>query len=219
MSKTLFNPDDPFPLRSVSYQEAQKHSEEADRWLGLNTAQLESAISLKYGQSKNPDEQHWIGLPIQTLLTPYIELRIMLSILAPTQGVRVVDLGAGYGRMGFVLARHYPEVDFVGYEIIEERAVEAQRGFERHQCTRAKMICGDLSKTSPVLSDIYFIYDYGSRTAVLKTLEDLKKIANRRPIVVIGRGRLARDLIEQETPWLSQVTRPAHHGNFSIYRS
>jgi precorrin-6B methylase 2 len=145
----------------------------------------------------------------------------MLSLLSPAVGSTVVDLGAGYGRMGFVLSRHYPDVSFVGYEIVEERVSEAKRCLEHHGCQNSEMLCEDLSakEFQPTSADFYFIYDYGSRIAISKTLNDLRTIARSHPIVVVGRGRLSRDLIEQENPWLSGVNAPEHHGNFSIYRS
>ena len=52
-----------------------------------------------------------------------------------------------------------------------------------------------------------------------KTLNDLRGIALRRPIAVVGRGRASRDAIERHHPWLSQVVPPSHHGIYSIYRS
>jgi hypothetical protein len=222
VSELSFDPTDPFPLLSGErlYSEAQKHSAEVDAWLGLKTNEIEESLLLRNSQT-NSDTQHWIGLPSRSLLTPYTELRSILSHVSPSDGDNVVDLGAGYGRLGFVLARHYPAVDFIGYEIVNERVAEASRCFEKHQCHRAIMLREDLSAPGfvPVSAAFYFLYDYGSRTAVVKTLNDLRTIAQARAITVIGRGRLSRDLIERENPWLSQVNVPSHHRNFSIYRS
>jgi hypothetical protein len=221
MSEHLFNSLDPYPLRSLSYSEAQRHSLLVDNWLGLRAPEIETTLALEKGGPKSRDQEWWIGLSTHALLTPYTELRKMLSLLSPVPGNQVVDLGAGYGRMGFVLARHYPEVSFIGYEIVEERVAEARRCFENHGCQNSKMLHEDLSAIDFQLTtaNFYFIYDYGSRVAITKTINDLREIARTRSITVIGRGRLSRDLIEQENPWLSQVNLPEHHGNFSIYRS
>jgi protein-L-isoaspartate O-methyltransferase len=221
MSERAFNPLDPYPLTSMSYQEAQKHSELVDSWLDLRTREIETELTRQKNVRKHQDHEWWIGLPIHVLLTPYTELRKMLFLLNPSSGSKVVDLGAGYGRMGFVLSTHYPEVSFIGYEIVGERAKEAKRCLEYHGCQKSKMLCEDLSANGfePAIADFYFIYDYGSRVAISKTLNDLRMIARGRSIAVVGRGRLSRDLIEQENPWLSGVNAPEHHGNFSIYRS
>src|SRR5262245_35420767 len=100
-----FDPADPFPLLppdSHSYADAQAHSEQADAWLGLETARVESSIRRKYqelGLEDDPDHQLWIGLTTRSMLTPYTEFRALLSKLAPHPGQTVADLGAGYGRM------------------------------------------------------------------------------------------------------------------------
>lgn len=39
----------------------------------------------------------------------------------------VVDIGAGYGRLGFYLAIFHPGVKFIGYEIVPERVKQSQR--------------------------------------------------------------------------------------------
>jgi hypothetical protein len=82
-------------------------------------------------------------------------------------------------------------------------------------------LCADLSDLAfrPLAAEFYFIYDYGTPRAISKTLEDLRVIAQRQAITVVGRGRSSRDAIEREQPWLSQVMKPEHHGHYSIYRS
>jgi precorrin-6B methylase 2 len=158
---------------------------------------------------------------VQTLLTPYLEIRQMLEDLAPAPGSTLVDLGAGYGRIGFVVARHFPEVNFIGYEFVKERVDEGTRCLAIQGATRARLLQADLFSKSFVLprAKFYFLYDYGSREAIEQTLNALKEAARAHPITVIGRGRLTRDLIEREHPWLSQVNPPRHRGNYSIYCS
>lgn len=223
-----FRPDDPFPLLSSgshSYADAQEHAEAVDAWLGLEVARTEERIVSRAGRESAPGadrgQQLWIGLPPRALLTPYTELRLMLELLAPPPGSLLVDLGAGYGRMGFVLARHRPGSLFVGFERVEERVSEGTRALARAGCGQARLECRDLEARDfiPPRAFAYFIYDYGSREAIARTLRDLMTIAREAPIRVIGRGRATRDRIEREEPWLSQINTPEHHGNFSIYRS
>ena len=53
------------------------------------------------------------------------------------------------------------------------------------------MLVADLSALDfkPEPAQFYFIYDFGSREAIEKTLQDLRSIAALQPISVIGRGR------------------------------
>ncbi|MCM2324247.1 MAG: class I SAM-dependent methyltransferase [Oligoflexia bacterium] len=216
-----FDPTHPFPLLpegSHSYPEAQAHAEAVDAWLGLRTAEIEAELAVR---PRPEGQQLWIGTPTRVFLTPYTELRLLLDRLAPGAGTTIVDLGAGYGRMGFVLGVHHPGVRFLGYEFVEERVKEGQRGLARWTYPGIELRQADLAAASflPEPADFYFIYDYGTREAIEKTLGDLREIARLRPLTVIGRGRASRDAIERRHPWLSQVVPPRHFGHYSIYRT
>jgi hypothetical protein len=216
-----FDPADPYPNPGPStYADAQAHSAQVDAWLGIDTHAIEASLQ----KSRHPGQQLWIGLPVQAMLTPYTELREMLAHLAPSPGQAVVDLGAGYGRMGFVVARHHPGVRFVGYEFVAERVAAGQAALRSQGATPASGIelrRRDLASArfAPLPADFYLIYDYGTREAIQKTLEDLRGIAQSRRVTVIGRGRASRDAIEREHPWLSQVNPPEHRGHYSVYRT
>lgn len=223
MSALPLDPNDPFPLLSetaLSYAEARIHARAVDALLGLHCEEIEQELVLR-GEIPVPGEQAWIGLGVDALQTPYTEFRQILARLDPLPGQRLVDLGAGYGRLGFVLCRHHPEVEFVGYELVRERVEDGSRALRAAGCTRARLLQADLASRefTPVSADFYFIYDFGTRDSIAKCLADLKRIARDRPITVIGRGRSSRDSIERQEPWLSQVLPPEHHDHFSIYRS
>ena len=117
-----FDPRDPIPWVEEdqwTYAREQAHSERVDEWLGLRTEETEARVQAetKAGQ----DENLWVGLPVTALLTPYTETRRMLAMLALPPGARIVDLGAGYGRMAFVIQAHFPELSFTGYEKVGAR--------------------------------------------------------------------------------------------------
>lgn len=217
-----FDPNDPFPLiplESHTYAEAQAHSEKVDEWLGFETKAVEEKILSRESSS----QVLWLGLPVQALQTPYTEIRAILQELGPRPGQTIVDLGAGYGRMGLVIARHYPKVNFFGYEFVGERVRESLRILSTTNPSHPliHVLEADLGDPSfsPVPADFYFLYDFGARWAIEKALQDLRKIARDRAIVVVGRGRSSRDAIERHHPWLSQVVEPRHFPHFSIYRS
>ncbi len=217
----FFDAANPFPHvdeEVVTYPEAQAHSAEVDRWLGLDTERIEAALGAKCPEG----QEHWLGLPVRALLTPYTELRSLLERLGPRPGDTLVDLGAGYGRMGFVIARHFPGVSFIGYECVTERVQEASRCLKGAGAdSRARMEIADLSDPHflPVAAPYYFIYDFGSVSAIEKTLGDLRVVARLHPIAVVGRGRRIRDAIERGHPWLSAIRKPEHFKHSSIYRS
>jgi hypothetical protein len=133
----------------------------------------------------------------------------------------VVDLGAGYGRLGFVLQRHFPEVEFLGLELVAERVREGQAALQRFGAGNARLVVADLADPAFRVPEaaVYFIYDFGVRAAIAKVLDEMRGIAGRRAITVVGRGRAIRDQIERGHPWLGEVNPPFHRPHFSIYCS
>lgn len=225
----LFDDQNPFPLlpeNSYSYEDSKKHAAQVDLWLGLHAEYVEQKIMLnkKYAQEKYQSSmmpEYWSGLAVQTLQTPYTEIREIIERLAPKPGQTIVDLGSGYGRMGHVIGKHYPHVNFVGYEYVEERVQESQRCLGIHYYPNVSIKREDLSSAEfrPMVADYYFMYDFGSRPAIEKTLADLQNIAINQKITVVGRGRNTRDTIERRHPWLGEVNAPEHRPQYSIYRS
>ena len=214
-----FDPKNPFPLLasgSYTYREAQEHARKADEWLGLQTEKTENSLNLS-----SSGHQLWLDLPIQTMLTPYVEIREILSHFDVDRSLTVIDLGSAYGRMGFVIGRHFENWKFIGYEFVKERVEQAEDCIDPKVKGRVRNIVADLSSEEmcPEAGDVFFIYDYGNRAAIQKTLLDLQAFAMKKPITVVGRGRASRDAIEREHPWLSQVVPPQHFAHYSIYRS
>jgi SAM-dependent methyltransferase len=214
-----------------TYEEARHHSQQLDEALGFEVAAIENKL-LETAQLQLPQGSHktwgpaihqgnqtWVGLSHQTLQTPYAELKKMCELLKPKSGALVLDLGAGYGRLGLILKWFYPEVKFCGYELVQERVDEGKRIYDLHSCHDALLIQKDLTSDEFELpeADAYLIYDYGTVAHIRKTLQQIEKIADRKKIKVIGRGQGTRSLIENEHPWLSQVYPIIHQEHFSIY--
>jgi hypothetical protein len=214
-----------------SYEDARKHSEEVDKSLGIEVEKIEGAL-LAYAQKRSPEGSHktwgqkihngnqtWVGLSHQTLQTPYNELRQICELLAPIPESLVVDLGAGYGRLGLILSAYYPEVKFAGHEYVAERVAEGNRIFKKFNCKNAILLEQDLTSEKFDLpeAEYYFIYDYGTVPHIRNTLKQLEELALRRKFKVIARGKGTRSLVQYEHPWLSQVFPAIHEENFSIF--
>ena len=200
-------------LENYSYLEARNFSRDLDLKLGFRIEEVEKDILLHSASTP------WAGLDPQALQTPYPEIRMMLAKLDLQKGQDVIDLGAGYGRMGLVIAQFFPENSFIGYEISPERVREGARVL--HDYKNVHLHLEDISRTDFKIPevDVYFIYDFGDLESIIRVIDQLKEISRKRKIRVVGRGRRTRDHIERHEPWLSQVFTPMHCGNFSIYCS
>ena len=218
------NPFPSIPATAAGYRAAQIHAREVDEWLKIPVAEIETRLAsskLEPGRTRGSDVQPWIGLAPDALQTPYCELRAVLESLAPRAGEWVVDLGAAYGRLGLVMARHFPDSHFLGYELIQERVDAGRAALEKLGAARARLECLDLSQNPERIprARAYFIYDFGSPQAIEIVLARLREVAKTQCIEVVGRGRAIRDRIERNEPWLSQVIAPIHGLHSSLYRS
>ena len=225
-----FERRDPFPFKdegTYSKSEAKAHAREVDAYLGLRIDAIESRLNQAGSKRPAPDasgdhQQLWFGLDPQDLLTPYLELRSTLEAVSVLRGSgHVVDLGAAYGRMGFVIERHFPAMSFTGYEYVGERVLEGAEALNRFGAKRSRLEHADLTSRGFKLptADVYFIYDYGTPTAIERTLFALKKLAETREVLIVARGRHSRYAIESKHRWLAKLNPLAGERPITIYRS
>lgn len=150
-----------------------EHSKQLDRHLGYKISRIEQLLSKKYRAFNKPTDntnskkhftgsQVWVGLNSQTLQTPYTDILCVLRILKPYRPRTIVDLGAGYGRVGVVSCSLFPNGTFTGVEILSERFHEAVRIHKLHKLQHCEMIQQDLISNSFQIpsSEVYFIYDF-----------------------------------------------------------
>jgi SAM-dependent methyltransferase len=222
-----FNPADPFPLVdpvSCSKRDAYHHAVLCDSWLRFKINEIEKQLAGFGCRKRAPEasgekQQLWVGLDPQDLQTPYLEIRWLIEKLRPLPGQTVADLGAGYGRMGFVMARHFPDVRFLGYEYVGERVTEARRCLEKFDARNAKMVHADLASVdfAPAAADFYFLYDFGTPKAIEKVLHDLRRLSKSGPVTLVSRGRQSRYIIESRHPWLTKAEPSAAESRTTIY--
>lgn len=203
-----------FRCKTPGYLAAKAHAYELDRQLGFQCEAIEKQIVEKYPSQS--DQELWIGKDYQGIQTPYSELVEVIERVALSDGSTWVDLGAGYGRMGLVIAACFPKLRFRGYEFVQERVNEARRVFPEMQIEQADLAAAGFEMPD---AEGYFLYDFGTEAAIESVLEKLKHVARRQQIVAIGRGKRSRHLIDRRHPWLSGVHNPEHFETYSVYRS
>lgn len=210
---------------SLNYIHSKEQSQKIDELLGLKAIQIEKNLeandNAKHFSEVGIEKQLWIGLDVQGLQTPYSEILDMLKTIEPKNGEHWIDLGAGYGRMGYVMGFIYPEVKFTGFEIVQERVLEGEKVFKQWNIQNARLVCADIAAmtfTLPI-ADVYFIYDFGTQKDIEQCMESLKKIAKQKKITVIARGRGIRNWIYQSHPWLFTAQDPKNFENWSLFRT
>ncbi len=209
----------------------QEHSLLIDEIFGVNVPALEKKLLLKgiektpkgdrdsWGRSMHDGHQTWVGLHPETLQTSYAEIAEILTILSPQHDQHFLDLGAGYGRIGMVLHSMFFGCSFTGIEYVRERVMEGNRIFQKLDCINARLVEADVAHKDYRLScaDFFFLYDFGNSLEIQNVLQQLRKVMGNRPIKVIARGNVTRHFVHKEHAWLSDIFRPLHAKNYSIY--
>lgn len=209
----------------------RQHAQLVDKILGLRVKYIEEMLVAE-AQGFEPEGTHetwgpilhqgvqtWIGLELQTLQTPYSECFRILQLLKIKPYQHIIDLGAAYGRMGIVIGGLYIKNSFTGYEYVKARVDEGNRlyrelGFSRSQLLQQDLFAQDFELP---LADVYFIYDYGQVEHIDHTLRQIEKIAHKRPVKVVVRGKFTKQIISDFHPWLELKYEGKHEEFFSIY--
>lgn len=106
------------------------------------------------------NEEIW-NLGSSMAMTDYSIFRELFSLVHLQPGSRIVEIGAGFGRMGFYLSEFHPSVTFKGFEIVGERVEESLRARERLGIDKSiEFVSQDLADITfrlPV-ADFYYAY-------------------------------------------------------------
>lgn len=195
------------PLQTfVDHELTKRHiSSQIDLALGFKIKHIEEILQTKakmiapekqfdqWGPTLHGGAQTWVGLDFQILQTTYHDLKILFEVIKPMSSEKIVDLGAGYGRVGIFLHHFYPRSEFLGVELVEERVREGNRILSSLKSFNKKMSALDLNAIEELpQGDIFFIYDFGSANHIKKILDQLKKTPKR---LLVVKGRIARQMM------------------------
>lgn len=209
----------------------RQHAQMVDKILGVRPKYVEEMLIAEakgfepegshetWGPVLHDGVQTWVGLDIETLQTPYSECLRILQLLKIRPYQHIIDLGAAYGRMGIVIGGLFIKNSFTGYEYVKARVDEGNRVYKELGFVRSQLIQQDLFDPSFELpeADIYFIYDYGQVEHIDHTLKQIEKIASKRPVKVVVRGKFTKKIIHDLHPWLDLKYEGKLEEFFSIY--
>lgn len=195
------------------YQDNQYQSARLDTYLGFRCNDIEEKIrreakekfgagsieKLSYLRDKSLT---WIGLNPAQLQTPYGEFVELLEKIDLNKYKNIIDLGAGYGRLGILIGLFYPKLNFIGVELVKERVDEGNRIYKKLFIKNSKLLYGHINKCL-TKSDLYFIYDYGDKVEMIFSLNLLSELADTgHRFSVVARGSAINALICDKCPWL-----------------
>ncbi len=202
-----------------------------DKVLGFKTPKIENKLLRKFSaydhyvlgtKRKRHFEgtQAWIGLHPQILQTPYVDILEALDFLKSQDIKTITDIGAGYGRVGFVSSVLFPDAVFTGYEIVKERQVEGERVFKKNGINSAGIILQNV--LDPVFdipaADVYFIYDFSEKEDITEVLLKIGK-SNKSKKILIAQGDRVSALMSKTFSHSWRKLKSMKKSGLTIYQS
>ncbi len=138
--------------------------------------------------------------------------------LNPKSGTRFVDLGSGYGRVGLVLGLLRSDVQFIGYEFVEDRVQMANDSAVRFSLDKhVHFYTQDLSAPDFKIPEagFYYIFDSFTDETYRYVIDQLIQIGKNLKIKVITKGNARLWL--QNSSWLK--IHEFNDGNMCIFES
>lgn len=158
--------------------------------------QLDDILGIHYDldvdMASDPNQKERLyegaGIGVQT---SYSSILLALDRAKPVPGARILDLGSGYGRVGFVLGLLRPDINFTGYEYVDHRVEDSKAVARRAGLSRTAFVTQDLARADFRIpeADIYYMYDPFSRETYGTVLNQLIAIGKRFPVTIITKGR------------------------------
>lgn len=209
----------------------REHSKMIDRLLGFKILKIEQKLIKQYrpfymvndadSEKKAFDDgaEAWIGLHPQILLTPYSEIYKILKSFGRYQIESITDFGCAYGRIGIVASTLFPNCKFIGYEIVSERAREAERVLDTLDNSSHEIYSTNILNDDFILpkTDVYFIYDFGHVEHIKKILDKLVLMMNQHNFILVARGDEVRSIIQMYYPLFYVRQKPLHKRGWSIF--
>lgn len=165
--------------------------------------------------------QVWIGLHPQVLQTNYNDLCLVFEHLKEYAIETVVDIGAAYGRVGLVMSSYLPLATFKGYEILEQRADEANRIYRNFDLEKCHVYTENvmLSEFGLPEADVYFIYDFGEMKDVSDFFDRLILKTKKKKFFLVLTGDRTSYLMEQKFNSFFDIEKEFSEEGIYIYKS
>lgn len=116
-------------------------------------------------------------------------LQGLFSTLQLKEGTTFYDLGSGYGNIILYGASLFPNVNFVGIEIVKERNDVCNALIEELNLKNIKTHCKDFFMVDFSDGDVFYLYNPLHELHYEPMLEKLKAIADTKQIIVIAESK------------------------------
>lgn len=206
------------------------HAKYLDKSLGFRISKIEVKLLQKYrAYDQNCDlssrKQHfigtqaWIGLHPQALQTPYCDIYEALNSLMDFKIEHVVDIGAGYGRVGVTLSVVHPKAKFIGFEIVKLRQAEGNRIFKKLGIINSEIHLKNVldADFELPLAEVYFIYDFSEQEDITQVLLTLSLRVQEKDFYLITKGDRVDYLLKYKFQHIWKIFTTFKSSDLKIY--
>jgi len=179
LNDEIQNFEDFFELALVFDRDKNSINRFFDACLGLRTignlAKFDQIVQEK--QSGIEEDQRVRGsFEYAHTQTHYSLLIDIFNYLRPAPKTRIIDIGSGFGRVGFFLNLCFPELSYLGLEVVQERVECAQKIGSKNSFKNCKFQVQNLAEENYVLpkADYYYFYDPLNEKDLKKVVLDLE---------------------------------------------
>lgn len=182
---------------------------------------LDYSIDKKVTVDQSSPERLYQGAGVG-VQSGYSNILLALDKLDLTTNSLMIDLGAGFGRVGLVSALLNPDIEFIGYEFVPHRVEVANQSselFELEDILTFKT--QDLSSPSFRIpdGDIFYLYDPFTDDTYLHIMDQIDKIADRKDIQIVTKGNAKKWVcrMAEARGWSQPIVLDS--GNVCIFKS
>lgn len=116
-------------------------------------------------------------------------LKELFAILQLKKGSTFYDLGSGYGNIILYGAAQFPEVHFVGIEIVTKRNDVCNALIKKLQLKNIETFCQDFFTVDFTNGDVFYLYNPLYESQYVLLLEKLEAVAKQKTIIVIAESK------------------------------
>jgi hypothetical protein len=165
LSEEIGSFEDFFKLASLFDRDKNSVNRYFDSALGLYTPASETKLVQIAFEKKNKEQDLSMrvrgSFEYSHTQTHYTDLMDLFNYLDPAPGESFIDIGSGFGRVGFFIGLCFPKISYRGFELIKERVLCSNSIKERNHFDNIDFFEQNLLDPNfklPV-SDYYFLYD------------------------------------------------------------
>ena len=175
---------------------------------------------LHSGQTDPTDERIFQGSGVGAQ-SSYNTIISALNFLRLPQKARLIDLGSGFGRVGFVISLLRPDISFTGYEYVSARVEKANAAIQKLGIAKQLFYQQDLSSPEFKIpeAEVYYLFDPFTTETYKHVVSQLNEMASKRKIMIVTKGNAREQFMTGDDKKFWSAPQILNYGNFCLFRS